>query len=328
MTPRFSDCHLAPGLRRSLAMQTIPLDQLQKMFAAMRTEDDSIDGEMLWGYYFTSPDADALEPVAEALDEQGYDLSEIVKSDEEQLFILQAERFESHTPESLFALNAELETLAARFPGVQYDGMDVNNGEDEEEGCGHCGGDEDHECCGGHGEDHECCGGHGEEEREEGHQCCGGHGGAGCCGKHVHHEGEPITNPQILAAVERISTDRSEEAQAQLTLALQRGLYLVPVFKQTDAESADESIQVLVCTDEKNDEYLPLFTDEAALKGWTQEQVAAMVLTAPEAWDFILTQPDCAGAVINPAGASLPLNREMVGILKKMIDDHEAKAAE
>ncbi len=314
-------------------MQTIPLDQLQKMFAEMRTENDSIDGEMLWSYYFTSSDAEALEPVAEALDERGYGLSEIIHNEEEEIYMLQAERFETHTPESLFALNADLEALAAQFPGVEYDGMDVNDGDDEEDGecCGgNCG-------CGGHGqegEEHECCGGHGnhgDAEGEEGQGCCGGHGGqggSGCCGKHVHHENEPITNPQILAAVERIATDRSEEAQSELTLALQRGLYLVPVFKQADAESADESVNVLVCTDDKGQEYLPLFTDEAALKTWTQEPVSAMVLTAPEAWEFILTQPECAGAVINPGSKALPLNREMVAILKKMIDDHMRQAGQ
>ncbi|GEM_PF-93491 len=306
-------------------MQTIPLAQLEEMFASLRTEDNSIDGEMLWGYYFTAPEADALEPVAKALEELGYDVADIFESDEEPLFILQAERFEKQTPETLFALNAELEALAAKFPGVEYDGMDVNALDGDaslEEGEG------GHGCCGGHGGGEGCGCGHGSESQEEEHECCGG-SGEGCCGRHVHHEGEPIENPQILEAIERIATDRSEDAQREMTLALQRGLYLVPVFSgRLDTEPTDDqAIQVLVCTDENNDEYLPLFTDENALKAWTQENVSAMVLTAPEAWDFILTQPECAGGVLNPGSSALPLNRDMVGILKKMIEDHEQENA-
>lgn len=322
-------------------MQTIPLAQLQEMFASLRTETGaSIDGEMLWGYYFTADEAAALEPLSQKLEGHGFEVSDIFKSEDEPIHILQAQRLEAHTPESLFALNAELEAVAKHFAGVEYDGMDVNPAEG---GC--CGGNchceeeesgEEHGCCGGHGhakseEERGCCGGHGHHHAEAGeeHECCGGGGGGGCCGRHVHNEGQPIENPQILAAAERLATDRSEAAQQQMTLALQRGLFLVPVFSgRLDTEPADdESLQVLVCTDENNDEFLPLFTDEGALKSWTAEKVSAMVLTAPEAWEFILSQPECAGGVINPGGASLPLNREMVGLLKKMIDDHERNIA-
>lgn len=297
-------------------MQTISLPQLQEMFASLRTEtDENIDGEMLWGYYFTAAAPEVLESLAETLEARGFDIDEIFQSDDEPIYILQAERFEKHTPESLFALNAELETVAGQFAGVEYDGMDVNPADNEDD-------DE----CGCTGGDCDC-----ESEGEEAHECCGGKGGESCCGgKHCHSESEPITNPQILAAIERIAGDRSEDAQQELTLALQRGLFLVPVFTgRIDTEPTDdEAVQVLVCTDEKNDEYLPLFTDEAALKAWTDEDVAAMVLTAPEAWEFIVSQPECAGGVVNPGAAALPLSREMVGLLKKMIDDIEGTSAQ
>jgi hypothetical protein len=204
-------------------MQLIPLDQLEKMFAAMRTEDNSIDGEMQWCYYFTAKEKTALEPLAQALNELGFGLSGIMESDEEPLSIVQAERFEKQTPETLYKTNAALEILAGRFPGVEYDGMDVNSGEDEtgetlpenfdaqlltykaqqdafeqtltEEapGCccgGHAEGDEPHECCGGHAkgdEPHECCGGH--AKGDEPHECCGGHAKGDepheCCGGHA-----------------------------------------------------------------------------------------------------------------------------------------------
>ena len=289
-------------------METITLQQLQEMFAGLRSESDwNIDGEMLWGYYFTAPAPEVLESVAETLSERGFDISEIFEGDDEPIFILQAERLEKHTPESLFALNADLEALATKFEGVEYDGMDVNPIDVEDD----CDG-EDCDC-----EDCDC------EHDEKEHECCCGSGGC-------RTESEPIENPELIVAMAKIGANPSEEAQQDLTLELQRGLYLVPVFTGASdtAPANNESMQVLVCTDENDAEFLPLFTDEAALKEWTNETVSAMVFTAPEAWEFILAQPDCAGAVVNPGSTSLPINREMVGLLKKMIDEIESELSE
>ena len=280
-------------------METITLQQLNDMFAGLRTETDwNIDGEMLWGYYFTASAPEVLESVAETLSERHFDISEIFESDDEPIFILQAERLEKHTPESLFALNAELEALAAKFEGVEYDGMDVNPADGCDCDCEH-------------------------DEAEEEHHCC-------CGSEHCHTESEPIENPELLAAIANFGKDPSEESQQDLTMELQRGLYLVPVGAESAEAAMDEegSVQVLVCTDENDAEFLPLFTDEAALKAWVPQNASAMVLTAPEAWEFILSQPECAGAVVNPGAASLPLDREMVTLLKKMIDEIEAETGE
>lgn len=289
-------------------MEPISLQQLQEMFAEARAETDfDIDGEIPWNYFFKSTAGEELESITEALEELGFDAVDIAEMTEgDPCFILIVERLEKHTPESLFALNAKLEALASEFKGVEYDGMDVIPADEDE--CG----------CGGDCEDCDC-----DKEDEREHAC-------GCGSKHCHTEDEPVENPGLLAALDRITKNLSEETQHNLTLQLQRGLYLVPVFTgRIDTEPTDdEAVQVLVCTDEKDDEYLPLFTDETALRGWTREQVSAMVLTAPEAWDFILSQPECSGGVVNPGTAGLPLNREMVGLLKKMIDAGEGDSGE
>lgn len=298
------------------------------MFAGLHSETDwNLDGEMLWGYYFTAAAPEVLESLAEKLEERDFDVVEIFESDDDPVFVLQAQRIEKHTPESLFALNAQLEELVGKFEGVEYDGMDVDpvTDEDEEEsGC----------CCheervggceseGGCGCEDGGCEGKCEGEHEEGHQC-------GCASRHYHGENEPIENPELVTAIDAIAHDQSEDAQYGLTLALQRGLYLVPAFSgRLDTDPVDdEALQVLVCTDENDAEFLPLFTDEAALKAWTDEKVSGMVLTAPEAWDFILSQPECSGGVINPGDKALPLSRDMVTLLKKMIDESEAASCQ
>ena len=299
---RFSRLPFAREAASFRRMETITLQQLNEMFAGLRDETDwNIDGEMLWGYYFTAKAPEVLESVAEALSERNFDIAEIFESDDEPIFILQTERLEKHTPESLFALNAELEALAAKFDGVEYDGMDVNPVDE----------------CGCEGDCEECdC----EHEEEEEHHCC-------CGSEHCHTESEPIENPEILAAIANFARNASEESQQDLTMELQRGLYLVPVGAESaEAAQAEEgAVQVLVCTDENDAEFLPLFTDETALKTWVPQNASAMVLTAPEAWEFILAQPECAGAVVNPGGAALPLDREMVTLLKKMIDEIESE---
>jgi len=284
-------------------METISLPQLQTMFVELGSETGwKLDGEMLWSFYFAAPTPEVLESVVDALEPYGFDLDEIFENEDEPGFYLEVGRAETHTPETLFARNAELEAIAAKFEGVEYDGMEVDPIPSDDDECD----------CEGNCENCDCD----ENEAVAEEKCC-------CGGGHCHTESEPIENPEILTAIAAVSKDPSEATQHGLTLALERGLYLVPVFAgrlDTDP-SDDEAVQVLVCTDEKGDEYLPLFTDEAALKGWTEESVSAMVLTGPEAWDFILSQPECSGGVINPGGAALPLNREMVTLLKKMIEE-------
>lgn len=301
-------------------METLSLSQLQEIFAALRQQTQgAIDAEQPWSYFFSAPNPETLEALSLALEALHFEGDEIDEDENESRYYLELTRVEAHTPESLFALNAELEAAAARHEGAVYEGMDIASGKE-------------HECCGGHGGEG-CCGGHGHGEEEE-HECCGGKGGdeccggkghghgeeEGCCGKHYHGANEPIENPELLTAIETIKTDRSPNAQQALTLALQRGLYLIPALASSESTQEEGAVQLLVCTDEQNNEFLPLFTDEAALKTWTHEAVSAMVMTAPEAWEFILNQPRCAGGVINPGSANLPLNREMVQLLKKMID--------
>src|SRR5436190_1578476 len=63
----------------------ITIEQLEEMFANMREHTDwDVDGELLWGYFFTDADPDKLEKAAEALDQMGYDVVEIFQSEGER----------------------------------------------------------------------------------------------------------------------------------------------------------------------------------------------------------------------------------------------------
>ena len=104
----------------------ITLQQLEDMFAAMRAKTKwRLDGNMLWGYFFTDPNPKKLEPVAQQLATDGYRIVGTHQTKDGDHYILHVERVETHTPKSLDARNQEFYRLAAKFGIASYDGMDV-----------------------------------------------------------------------------------------------------------------------------------------------------------------------------------------------------------
>ena len=107
-------------------MSNITLQQLKDMFSSMRAQTNwDVDGDMLWGYFFTDPDPKKLEPVAEHLARSGYRVVSIYETDDKSTHFLHVERVEKHTPQTLHARNGEFERLAGEFGLECYDGMDV-----------------------------------------------------------------------------------------------------------------------------------------------------------------------------------------------------------
>jgi hypothetical protein len=104
----------------------IPLENLEQMFDDLRAETDwDVDGELMWGYYFTDPDPRKLEQAAQRLTAMGYDMVLISVADDGSTQVLQVERSEKHTPKTLEARNNQLERFASEFGLESYDGMDV-----------------------------------------------------------------------------------------------------------------------------------------------------------------------------------------------------------
>ncbi len=110
----------------------ITLEQVAAMFEniAASTPAWDIEGEMLWGYFFTHGEPSALEPLRDELVARGYRFVDLRESDADdqdapRLWWLHVEKEEAHTPETLDARNDELYLLAARHGASSYDGMDV-----------------------------------------------------------------------------------------------------------------------------------------------------------------------------------------------------------
>jgi Regulator of ribonuclease activity B len=104
----------------------ISIYQLEQMFANMKNKSGwNTSGELLWGYFFTDPQPQKLEPLAAHLVELGYRFVSIYETDDRSTHFLHVERIEAHTPASLFSLNTQMNALAMKFAVASYDGMDV-----------------------------------------------------------------------------------------------------------------------------------------------------------------------------------------------------------
>ena len=104
----------------------ITLKDLEDMFSNMRKETKwDLNGDMLWGYFFTDRDPKKLEPVAKHLSAAGYRVVSIYPADDNSIHWLHVERIEHHTAKSLHIRNQELSALATKFGIEDYDGMDV-----------------------------------------------------------------------------------------------------------------------------------------------------------------------------------------------------------
>lgn len=85
---------------------------------------------MLWGYFFTNSDQDALRDAVPALQGDQYELVDIYQSEkddptDEDQWWLHVQRVEVHTVDSLAARNERLSEFAIRHGIDAYDGMDV-----------------------------------------------------------------------------------------------------------------------------------------------------------------------------------------------------------
>jgi len=103
--------------------------QLQEMFDSMRRDAPwSVDGPLLWGYFFTNSEPSALKRAAAELQSKGYrvvDISERPDSPGSSRWWLHVEKVEKHTVDTLNARNQEFYALALKFQLGSYDGMDV-----------------------------------------------------------------------------------------------------------------------------------------------------------------------------------------------------------
>ena len=111
--------------------KNIFIDQLEEMFDSISNQSDwNMNGDMLWGYFFTHHEPSKLEQAKPKLTEKGFTFVDIYLSDKEDepqpdMYWLHVEKVESHTPQTLDKRNDELYVFAYEFGLDSYDGMDI-----------------------------------------------------------------------------------------------------------------------------------------------------------------------------------------------------------
>lgn len=136
---------------------------------------------------------------------------------------------------------------------------------------------------------------------------------------------EPVENPNLVAAMERVAQENSDEAKDELLLQLQKANFLAAVFTEglnvsEGEESGQSTIEEgstfsVMSAENAGKQFLVLFTDWRALGQYTEQKVSGWVLPSIDAWSFALQSDTYDGLVINPAHNALPLERPMIEYL-------------
>ncbi len=145
---------------------------------------------------------------------------------------------------------------------------------------------------------------------------------------------KPVENPALVASMLRLAKSPTQEARSQLTIELNKAVYLAAVYtdemhaSEPDEEGKteiekDSVIKVLITSDDQGNPYLPLFTDWNAIGKYISKPVNSWVLPAEDAWHMALNGGDYHGIIINPGENSLPLNINQIRYLYEKIQSEQ-----
>ena len=88
-----------------------------------------VDGPCRWSFFFVDSDESKLLELGRHLEELGYEIVGLLmptpEDEDQETIYLRADRIETHSLDSLYERNAELDKLALRCGVAAYDGMDV-----------------------------------------------------------------------------------------------------------------------------------------------------------------------------------------------------------
>ncbi len=118
------------------------LEGIKEIFKTAKTEDGwNMDEEMLYSFFFADESIEKLENLGLFLEKGGFDFKDIFELGDEETgesigeYLLQIDKVETHTPESLAQRNVEFQRLADEYEIESYDGWEFGEvgGEDDEE---------------------------------------------------------------------------------------------------------------------------------------------------------------------------------------------------
>jgi len=133
---------------------------------------------------------------------------------------------------------------------------------------------------------------------------------------------QPVTNPELVAAIDAIRVTFSQVTEEALVKALKDARYLCPVDISPRPESdgsgtitlkTETTISFFGLTDANGNNFLPVCTDWSALKLWRDiPDEQTVVLTYEDVSGMVMRDPKLCGFVINPQSHVLPILRDVI----------------
>ena len=131
-------------------------------------------------------------------------------------------------------------------------------------------------------------------------------------------ETKPLSNPELLAAVERMNREQSRESrETVLDLVISTTRFLAPVTitpaPGEEAPGQEVTIQFQLLPNQSNQPFFPAFTSwEELRKLCGPKNQQTLVLSFPDYAKMVLQDGRAAGFVIDPFGSCLSFDRAMM----------------
>ena len=124
---------------------------------------------------------------------------------------------------------------------------------------------------------------------------------------------KPVTNPRLVAAIEKHQRIRSNETAVELLRELKASVLLVGAILEKPLPRASNSqalfkkgdkIGFIEVRDDAEKRLLGLFTDQGQLQRFTGQANSSFVMPAKQAMEFVI-EKGYDGLVVNPSGPAL-----------------------
>ena len=143
----------------------------------------------------------------------------------------------------------------------------------------------------------------------------------------------PVTNPELVAAIEAVREQTNADTQNAYFTALKNARFLSPVTIDPRPEPSDEdgattlkadtTINFLCIADANGDNYLPVFTDWPALKQWRDiPDEQTLITTFNDIRTVVSQDADIAGFVLNPFSHNIPIRQDMIDRINAGLPNH------
>ncbi len=138
----------------------------------------------------------------------------------------------------------------------------------------------------------------------------------------------PLDNIDFYQLFETYMNDPSEANQDQLGLYLNKINYLIGFFPNSKDEytpeqttltiKSQDDLNLLICSNEDREVFLPCFISTKELRAWCKEPVYTLSVPAAWLWKFVLSQNNYKGIIFNPGSIGWSITLEHI---QSLLDD-------